>query len=293
MRWVYILKCEDDNYYVGETSRLYRRFWEHQDGRGGSNTRKYKPKEIVAIYKVDTIGKFIEYNNHVVDKQTNNQIEYNTWALKNFNDECDETKYNNLEAENNVVECLMMHNKKDWDKIIGGKYTRSDCEYKYPTNESVKQLPLCNCGLPCDIRKKEDQDYIFFRCAKKNMWETFKDMFEIEDEPCNFYMEYVEDIEYRVESNKKRKENKKRFTDLIKNSQWLDNVEAETEDEAGECVSCHTYVWCDRQGNFKNNAIEYNSRRLLLCRDCFTNKHEELYTKYNTTGKCLIKLKQA
>ena len=37
MYWIYILKCEDDVYYVGQTSRLYRRFWEHQDGRGGLN----------------------------------------------------------------------------------------------------------------------------------------------------------------------------------------------------------------------------------------------------------------
>ena len=34
MRWVYILRCEDD--YVGETTRLYRRFWEHQSVNGGS-----------------------------------------------------------------------------------------------------------------------------------------------------------------------------------------------------------------------------------------------------------------
>jgi predicted GIY-YIG superfamily endonuclease len=55
MKWVYILKCEDDHFYVGETSRLYRRFWEHQSGNGGVNTSILKPQQIVAIYKVDTI----------------------------------------------------------------------------------------------------------------------------------------------------------------------------------------------------------------------------------------------
>lgn len=34
MHWVYILLCDDDYYYVGETSRLYRRLWEHQGGIG-------------------------------------------------------------------------------------------------------------------------------------------------------------------------------------------------------------------------------------------------------------------
>ena len=67
MRWIYILKCSDDYYYIGETTRLYRRFWEHQSGRVGMNTSVYRPEGIVAIYKVNTIGKFFEYNDNVED----------------------------------------------------------------------------------------------------------------------------------------------------------------------------------------------------------------------------------
>ena len=52
MRWVYILQCEDSYFYVGETSRLYRRFWEHENGLGGLNTSVYPPINIVAIYPV-------------------------------------------------------------------------------------------------------------------------------------------------------------------------------------------------------------------------------------------------
>ena len=66
MNWVYILKCEDDYYYVGETTRLYRRFWEHSSGRGGVNTSSFSPECIGAIYKVNTLGKFFEYNSNVI-----------------------------------------------------------------------------------------------------------------------------------------------------------------------------------------------------------------------------------
>ena len=45
------------------------------------------------------------------------------------------------------------------------------------------------------------------------------------------------------------------------------------------------------EGTFKNNAIEYNNRRLLLCWDCFIDKNQELSNKYSNSGKCLIKLK--
>ena len=65
MKWVYILQCEDNYFYVGETTRLYRRFWEHQNGKGGINTSCLKPENIVAIYKVDTLVKFMDYNDYV------------------------------------------------------------------------------------------------------------------------------------------------------------------------------------------------------------------------------------
>ena len=96
MRWVYILRCEDDYYYVGETKRLYRRFWEHQEGIGGSNTSNYIPEEIVAIYKVDTICKFIDYNdyvNKIIDGIWHEN--YKGFKLRDFNDEFDEYQYDN------------------------------------------------------------------------------------------------------------------------------------------------------------------------------------------------------
>ena len=107
MHWVYILKCEDDYYYVGETTRLYRRFWEHGEGIGGLNTMLFKPEKIVAIYKVNTLGKFLEYNNNVIDTINNtytiyNQNGYNKWLLKKFN-ENDDKYYDHLYAENNIT----------------------------------------------------------------------------------------------------------------------------------------------------------------------------------------------
>ena len=157
MKWVYILKCEDDYYYVGETSRLCRRFREHSEGCGGLNTSIYRPLGPVAIYKVNNLGKFFEYNRNVIDTINNdytidNQSGYDKWLLKKFNDDV-EDDYDNLYAENNITECLMINNKDNWDKIRGGKYTRFDIEYKFPINDYVKELPICKCGLPCDVKK--------------------------------------------------------------------------------------------------------------------------------------------
>jgi predicted GIY-YIG superfamily endonuclease len=83
MHWIYILKCEDDHYYVGETTKLYKRFWQHFTGIGGVNTYTYKPAEVVAIYKLNTITKFLDYNKNVLDVINDNYHEYNKWLLIN------------------------------------------------------------------------------------------------------------------------------------------------------------------------------------------------------------------
>ena len=137
MHWIYILKMtqeeeeeeEEDNltpeqkrlvfeacdglvqrekcYYVGETTRLFTRNWEHENGNGALNTSIYNYKKIVAIYKMCTICKFIDYNTYV--NQINEGIwhnDYESFKLKNFNnkDTDEECECGIHEAENNIVE---------------------------------------------------------------------------------------------------------------------------------------------------------------------------------------------
>ena len=92
------------------------------------------------------MGKFFEYNKNVIDSINNdntidNQLKYDKWLLKKFNDDI-EYDYDNLEAENNITECLMINNKDNWEKIRGGKYTRFNCIYNFPINEYTKELTL-------------------------------------------------------------------------------------------------------------------------------------------------------
>ena len=65
-----------------------------------------KIRKNVAIYKVDTIGKFLEYNNNIIDKQANNLIDYNILLLTHFNTFNEKYKdyFDKLEAENNIAE---------------------------------------------------------------------------------------------------------------------------------------------------------------------------------------------
>jgi len=281
MRWVYILKCQDDYYYVGETKRLYRRLWEHDEDKGGLNTSTYIPEGIVSIYKVSTLGKFFEYNNIVMNKKCNIYFNRSNTLLEGFNYSDEDDEYDNLFVENNITECLMLNNKDNWQKIRGGKYTRFDIEYTLPINEYIKNLPLCNCGLPCDIKNNDEHNYLYFRCAKKNMWSALKEEFDIQDEPCKYFMKYTKDIEYKLYYDKR----KKTISDLVNKSYWLKQL------VGGQYEFC--LGGCGKEYD-EDNTIRYSRRAINLCFDCFLNKNDELSKKYNINnifkGKCLISL---
>ena len=264
MYWIYILKCENNYFYVGETKRLYRRFWEHFQGKGGVNTFINKPIDIIAVYKVNTIGKFFEYNSS----------EYNKWLLIKFNE--DNKDYDSKEIENNITECLMIANKEK--TIRGGKYTRCDIQYKLPKKS---ELPICHCGLPCDVKKNDEKNYLYFRCAKKNIWDSFKDQFDIEEDPCKFYQEYTKDKIYREQELKQFEEKKKIRKELLKKlykkSDWLINVPSNEP----------TCICCDKT---EYDKIAYNLDERCLCFDCFINYNEDLAEEYTKESKCLIKI---
>lgn len=48
---IYILRCEDEKYYVGRTENLGNRIKEHFEGYGSSWTKLYKPLGVVEVIK--------------------------------------------------------------------------------------------------------------------------------------------------------------------------------------------------------------------------------------------------
>jgi hypothetical protein len=281
MHWIYILKCQNDHYYVGETTRLYRRFWEHNSGKGGVNTYTYTPETIVAIYKVNMLGMFFEYD-YLIDGEI-----YHPYKLKKFDNENCDDEYNGRDIENNITECLMIHNKETWNKIRGGKYTHFNVTYKFPINDNIQNLPICKCGLPCDVKKNKENNYLFFRCAKKNMWEEFKEQFDIDEEPCNFYMEYSRDKLFKLEETKKFEDRKGILKELFKKSSWLKNIPLCDNIEPEVCIG-----GCNK--GYIYSKISYSCKELNLCYDCFIDKNEELSKKHTiiSEGKCLLKFKK-
>jgi predicted GIY-YIG superfamily endonuclease len=275
--WIYIIECEDNTFYIGKTTRLYRRFWEHQSGRGGVNTSNNNPEEILCIYKTDILNKFIDYDIHV-SRVLNNQEEFYEEYLFEFDfleEECDF-----IEAENLITEWMI--NNNGICNTSGGKYVRSDCNYIVPP--TTINIPKCYCELPCDVKKNTKDNYLFFRCPRKNIWNDLQDIFEIQ-EPCNFFMKYTRDIEVRKEFELKKKlkliefdNRKKKLKELYNNCNWLNLI---PKNDDNSCIECNI-VSSDA------NKLSYKFTKTSLCFDCFINKNDELTNKYSNSVECIL-----
>ena len=175
----------------------------------------------------------------------------------------------------------MIDNNDNWKNIRGGKYTRFNVDYCFPTNKYVNELPNCHCGFPCDIKKNETDNYLYFRCAKKNMWDELIEEFDIEDTPCQFFMKYKNDINYNIEYENR----KKHIKELLSKSGWLRNL-GFYEFCVGGCGKSYDETY----------SIRYTRRAINLCFDCFLddnirNKIKEAHPDIEK-GKCFIDTSQ-
>ena len=55
--YVYILRCADGSFYIGSTTHLELRLWQHQEGLGASYTKKpgRRPVELVYVEEFERI----------------------------------------------------------------------------------------------------------------------------------------------------------------------------------------------------------------------------------------------
>lgn len=61
---IYILKCQQDKYYVGKTANFSKRYDQHQSGLGSYWTKRYRPIEVMEVFegtKYDEDKKVWEY----------------------------------------------------------------------------------------------------------------------------------------------------------------------------------------------------------------------------------------
>lgn len=184
MHWVYVLKSTETGcIYVGETIRLYRRWNEHQTGRGGKNTSEDNYDTVIGAYKVCNNSTFLRYYNDMVNHARFAYKCQKEWGIH-------EDKDLALQLENHITERYFYEKGKScWWSVCGGRYTSDDrCENFCCSDKFDKVLidrPLCYCRYPCEVNMKKDKSKIYFTCPVPDWIERFN-----HNEKCNFYQEF-------------------------------------------------------------------------------------------------------
>ncbi len=66
MAFTYIVRCSDGSYYVGSTTDLAFRMWQHNEGDGGATyTRRRRPVELVWSTEFEHIGAAFAFEKQV------------------------------------------------------------------------------------------------------------------------------------------------------------------------------------------------------------------------------------
>ena len=59
---VYVLKCADEKWYVGQTKNVEERFNNHKEGAGAKWTKQFPPLEIVEVIECDYKERLLKEN---------------------------------------------------------------------------------------------------------------------------------------------------------------------------------------------------------------------------------------
>ncbi len=146
--WLYILYDPNDEHgenkdvlYIGETTRLFRRFNEHMNRRGAVNTTEFRRQRnnrviLVGLYRMD------------------NNLSYYNLPPSEY-----------LQVENKLTEWCMA-SFTDFEGVIrGGKYTKDECEVPAIT---APERPACFCGFPAEVLRTRS-GRLMYVCATSNV----------------------------------------------------------------------------------------------------------------------------
>ncbi len=216
VHWVYVLKSSTTgSVYVGETTRLYRRWNEHRTGRGGVTTSSDDYDTLIGLYNV-------RHNRNFLDYYKCSQEQEHDWRCAYYWDgEVDKSFA--LEVENHITERYKYeHRKGAWWNVKGGKYCREGCITDL--QNIVIDRPLCKCGFPCEINMKKDQTKLYFTCPIPD-WTAFDDMET--PEKCDFWKEFESYRTLREEHEHKRRQ---QYAEKMRKANLAAYIEATKDD---------------------------------------------------------------
>jgi hypothetical protein len=243
---IYILKLNDNKYYIGKTNRTVKeRYQEHSDGIGSFWTKKYKPlsvvkqienssmfdedryvKEYMAIYGIDNV-RGGSYNQEVLD---NNTIKFLKNELRTSNNECykcGSTGHFGSECEYISINDYIQFFIDNFNSI---NYLEKEIRYlkeKYQNIKTINDLYETRIKLLCNVLKCDYSEIDMYTNDIKtyydkycNQTNNYIDILIIQYYDCIFEYKYFYKRFYNISHYQRR--------NLTKQQQdKLDNMECE------------------------------------------------------------------
>ena len=174
--WIYILKCQNNKWYVGRTNDVKKRLQQHFDGEGSEWTRLHKPIDVVEKIKGDIydedkytlkyMGKYgIEnvrgaaYAQIVLDENDKSSIEK---RLNGIMDKCFVCGGNHF-----VKDCHEKYKNKVEDKNIIINKNQLSTTIPQPKCQKIENLKLTKAKDGTLFFKLDNGDKIIFRLDNK------------------------------------------------------------------------------------------------------------------------------
>ena len=197
---IYILKLQDNNYYVGKAKDVNKRFQEHISGNGSSWTKKYKPieivkvinncspfeedkqvKELMSLHGIDKV-RGGSYTKIELTKEEKDILQKEIWAAK---DVCTRCGNSNHFVKDCYAKTDCFGNKIEEEIIMWA------CEYCDKMYENIKDCEKHEnlCNKKPKVNKKQKCK----RCGRQNHNEnncyasTHADGYEIDDSDDDYY----------------------------------------------------------------------------------------------------------
>lgn len=157
--WIYILKCQNDKWYIGRTDNLESRLRQHYDGEGSAWTKLYKPIQLVEKFQGDnfdedkyTLKYMSKYGiqnvrgaSYVQIELDKNDIDSIEKRLRGISDKCFNCGGNHF-----IKDCNKKENKEEIKGESNQILTLSNCQYIIKGKVPKKCDKICNGGGEID-----------------------------------------------------------------------------------------------------------------------------------------------